>query len=294
MIIKSRVTGKHVLSIFENFTVDRTLPKNKKEQTESNYNNMNIGFSSSDDVEMSQWSSPAFFDNVGVKNSSGGVSFWNRGWRASILSSVEKILGMRKKPEPTSGNHDPMKILLSVRGSLKEAKDYTGRLTHYDDAIKQAVKAGQKARMEKLVSARDIVKHESLLLATGFKQYMSEDTAIDFALKCQKGLRLDWITNFARPIPAEVIERKVEADGLKIFDNYVVLHYDPREQAFALTKAQEEAKKDPILFGVVKDVRKLYFIGDWMDDECSLTMAEVATVLGRETEQINEDPSVEA
>lgn len=291
MIIKSRVTGKNVLSIFENFTIDRTLPKHKKEQTESNYSNIKF---QSVDGEMSEWSNSVSFDNVGIKNSSGGASFWNRGWRASILSSVEKILGMKKKPEPTSGNHDPMKILLSVRGSLKEAKDYTDRLNHYDDAIKQAIKAGQKARMEKLVSARDIVKHESLLLATGFKQYMSEDTAIDFALKCQKGLRLDWITNFARPIPADVIERKVEADGLKIFDNYVVLHYDPREQSFALTKAQEEAKKDPILFGVVKDVRKLYFIGDWMDDECSLTMAEVATVLGRETEQINEDPSAEA
>lgn len=293
MIIKSRVTGKHVLSIFENFTIDRTLPKHKKEQKESNYKN-GISFQSSDDVEMSQWSSPAFSDNVGIKNSSSGVSFWNRGWRASILSSVEKILGLQKKPEPTIGNHDPMKILLSVRGSLKEAKDYTDRLSHYDDAIKQAMKAGQKARAEKLVSARDIVKHESLLLSTGFKQFMSEDTAIDFALKCQKGLRMDWIANFARPIPVDVIERKVEADELKIFDNYVVLHYDPREQAFALTKAQEEAKKDPILFGVIKDVRKLYFIGDWMDYECSLTMAEVATVLGRETDQINEDPSAEA
>lgn len=78
-----------------------------------------------------------------------------------------------------------------------------------------------------------------------------------------------------------------------VFDNYVVMHYDPRGEAFVLTKAQEEAKKDPILFGVVKDVRKLYFIGDWKDDECSLTMDEVETVLGRKSSVISDDPSKE-
>lgn len=289
MITKSRITEKNALSIFENFSIDRSLPKHKTDKNENLYEG---GFGN---VSFSNSVTSNFFDGD-VENSKsefGGSRKKNRNWKIRILSLVEKILNITKKPQSTEGKHNPMEILLSVRGSLKEAKDYTDRLQHYDDAIKQAVKAGQKARMEQLISARDIVKNESLLLATGFKQFLSEDTAIDFAVKCQKGLRLDWIANFVRPIPINVTQRKIEADQLKIFDNYVILHYDPRVEAFKLTKEQEEAKKDPILFGVIKDVRKLYFIDDWMDDECNLTMSEVATVLGQKSGEINVDPTVE-
>ena len=69
--------------------------------------------------------------------------------------------------------------------------------------------------------------------------------------------------------------------------------YDPTGKVFVLTKAQEIAKKDPILFGVIEDVRKLYFIGDWKSDECDLTMDEVAKVLGHGASEIHEDPTRE-
>ena len=112
-------------------------------------------------------------------------------------------------------------------------------------------------------------------------------------LELEKGLRLDWVANFGRPIPAEVLARKVEADALKMFDNYVVLHYDPKESAFVLTPDEVARRKDPILFGLLENSRKLYFIGDWKDDQCDLTMDEVAKVLGHQAGEIPEDPTKE-
>jgi hypothetical protein len=78
-----------------------------------------------------------------------------------------------------------------------------------------------------------------------------------------------------------------------VFDNYALLHYDPKAKAFSLTAAQEAAKRDPILFGLIEGVRKLYFVADWKDDECDLTMDEVARVLGHGPGEIGIDPTRE-
>lgn len=40
------------------------------------------------------------------------------------------------------------------------------------------------------------------------------------------------------------------------------------------------SKKDPILFGLMTERRVLYFVGDWVDDFCNLTLDQIADVLG--------------
>jgi len=97
--------------------------------------------------------------------------------------------------------------------------------------------------------------------------------------------------NFCRAIPDDVSAKKKEADTLRIFDNYVVLHYDPKGKSFAETEKEVEYRKDPILFGVIEGVRKLYFVGEWKDAECDLTMSEIESILGRDLMGISEDPS---
>jgi len=283
MIIKSRVTGKLVLEIFENFQVNKSLPKYSSKKT-------SLDFIGNDD-----------FQNT--PNHTWGIQAWdagdsakgNKSWKYRLVSGLSQLLGIHssKTSSIPHGNTNPLEILLSVKGKLKEVQDYTNRLSLYDETIKQAKLASQTARVEQLSSARNIVMSESLLMASGFKQYLSEDAVIEFATKCQRGLRLDWISNFFRPLPSDVINQKIAADSLMIFDNYAILHYDPDAKAFALTKEQEEAKKDPILFGLIQGVRKLYFIAEWKDDICNLTLDEVAQVLGRQASVINIDPTKE-
>lgn len=274
MIVKSRLDGTWVLSIFESFQKDNKLPKFKKDMNEDSMNSNLI-----------RWNNVGSSENFMVNSSVDGdkeVLSWRRrfvNWFASILG-LESRTTSKKSDSVPHGSMDPLKILLSVNGSLNEMVDCMDRIADFDNTIEQAKLAGQTARVERLEKARDIVNKESLLRSQGFNKFLPEREAVEFAEKCQKGLRLDWIANFTRPIPEDVIANKVKADNLMIFDNYVVMHYDPDTQAFALTKAQEEAKKDPILFGVIEGVRKLYFIGDWKDDICSLTLEEINKVLG--------------
>lgn len=47
--------------------------------------------------------------------------------------------------------------------------------------------------------------------------------------------------------------------------------------------------KDPILFGVMEHSRKLYYIGDWKDEYCDLTLEDMFTSLGEKVLEINND-----
>lgn len=78
-----------------------------------------------------------------------------------------------------------------------------------------------------------------------------------------------------------------------MFDNYVIAFYDdkisnnPTEVAAAIVKEQKKkaadnevaARRDPILFGIVKGVRRLFFIADWVTPEDDLTLKKIEEVL---------------
>ena len=307
MIIKSRVTGKNVLEVLENFRMDVTLPKfARPKQETTNHSNYNgavkmssmsgmagFGIEPSDDGVSESWdiaTTPMFFNTAQSINGDSKTAY-SIGWKRRLVKRLEKMLKLNREEKRIYGKVSPIDIFLSARGSLQEIKDYIDRVKIYDAVIKDAMLAGQIGRADQLKKARKIVQQESVLRAAGFKTFLSEETVIDFAIKCEKGLRLDWVANFNRPVPAEVLAKKVEADAVKMFDNYAILHYDPSQSAFVLTPAEVQKRKDPILFGLLENSRKLYFIGDWKDDVCQLTMEEVARVLGHPAGEIPEDPT---
>ena len=135
----------------------------------------------------------------------------------------------------------------------------------------------------------DVFRGEAHLISLGLCKYVTEKQVCDFYEKVgeDKNLKLTWIKNFNRIIPEKVYLAKKEADDRKIFDNYVILHYDPQDNGQEMTKAEKEKKKDPILFGVFKNSRKLYFIADWKDEFCDLTLEEMFKTLGGKVLNIN-------
>ena len=75
---------------------------------------------------------------------------------------------------------------------------------------------------------------------------------------------------------------------LLIFDNYCILHYDPEKKSYAQTieeqKRETQKRRDPILFGLIRGSNKLYYITDWVDEFCDLTLDKFV-----ETLQIEKD-----
>lgn len=272
------------LTIFESFQVDHTLPKHSSGEIKKTLDfvtqymarkggEINITQASGD------WDIMIFPDQDAKATKKLGL--WRR---------LGARLGAWFRPRPPALPAPEMSVeefFTNVKNSAAELVIVKERAAGYERALQNALKAGQLALVEQLQLGLNAYKMETQLVAMGLSKYVTEESVVQFYKQSEKGLRLDWVRNFARQIPESVVAVKSRADDLGIFDNYVVLHYDPEAKAFAETE-QEKAdrirrERDPILFGVIKGKRVLYFVGDWIDEYCDLTLDEFAEVMGRDT-----------
>jgi hypothetical protein len=211
---------------------------------------------------------------VGTETRLGGIEFNVE--RKGFLTWLRSKFKPKPKYEMTI-----FEFFSTMKNSVSELIVVQGYALKYDAAIKKARDWGQVALAERMEQELHVARAEAQLLAVNSSNFLTEETVVKFAKKSPKGIRLDWIKNFARIIPDEIIEKKKMLDDRYIFDNYVIMHYDPEGKATQMTNAEiQAAKKDPILFGVVRNSRKLYYVGDWVDEHCNLTIAQMAEVLG--------------
>lgn len=202
--------------------------------------------------------------------------------------SIEEGEKLKKNVKP-SYKMDVLKFFKNVKLiTMKNAGTYFSRIEPYLKAIKDAKSMGQTALVQRLLGRIILVKYESILNTYGFNKRISEKQLVDFVKKTEKGVSLCYVGNFGRPIPNDVIEKKVLADQLHVFDNYCILHYDPEKKSYKMTAEEREKerikKNDPILFGVLRGSRDLYYIADWVDDKCDLTLDKFIKTLDEKEE----------
>lgn len=254
--------GRKVLSIFENFEVDRGLAKYKKlKGTEGAYDSGNIG-----------WAATTLIAQVGVEQLQ--PSFLSRLFGKFVKKTSRSIEDYNRVPVE--------QIFEAVMGAGKKLEIVKNRIEIHKAAISEAKALGQTALVELLEYKTATVELEAVLYGAGYKDFIEENLLIEFAEKCERGLRLDWIKNFTRIIPHPARIRKIKMDTLNVFDNYVILHYDPLNKNNTLTKKEIEKKKDPILFGVIKGSRRLYHVYSWKDELCDLTFDDLIEKFGEE------------
>lgn len=192
-----------------------------------------------------------------------------------------------KEEKKITDKFDVVKYFADIHLASKESKDkYVNRLYEYINCIGIAEKTGQIALKEKLFGQLVINKYESILYANGYDKLITEDVMVKLTKKAPKALSLTYISNYTRTIPLDVIKKKLELDELEIFDNYVILSYDPTGKSYAQTIKEREKEiekaKDPILFGVIAGSNKLYYIDDWIDEYCDLRLENIVDIIGKE------------
>lgn len=202
-----------------------------------------------------------------------GVSKTKTGLFGKIM---EKFNAFRNKPE-----FDAVTFFTNVKLTSKgSAEDYRDRVAKYLRAIHNAKAVGQTALVEKLLSEMIANKYESLLFSNGVYHVVTEEQLVNFAKKTEKGIDLCYVKNYTRPIPTDVIEKIGEANELEVYDNFVVLHYDPNGLNKKETRKEEAKRKDPIVFGVIAGSNKLYYVADWVDEHCNLTLEKFVDTIG--------------
>lgn len=166
-----------------------------------------------------------------------------------------------------------------------------------DRLIETYNKAGQYAKVEEVKKIKPQLACEVAVSNCGFTKYVSEEQMLDFLKKTERGVMVNFLRYYEGVIPDEVVQKKVEADEKGLFDNYVVAYYcDTVKKAMSIVKKEKDAKKDaatarrrdPILFGMVKGVRKLYYITDWVTPEDDLTLEALEKVLGEKARTLFE------
>lgn len=185
---------------------------------------------------------------------------------------------------------DALKFFTMVKASSKEsAAVYKDRVSKYLTALHNATNIGQTALQEELIRGLITNRYESVLYAEGCYYAVTEDLVAKFASQCEKGLKLSYLKNFSRPIPQDVIDKVAKMNELEVFDNYVVLYYDPEGTVYKETAYEEAKRRDPIIFGVIAGSKKLYYVADWIDEYCDLTLDAFVDALGIEKDDLHFD-----
>ena len=209
--------------------------------------------------------------------------------KKSLVDNIKDFFSKKiqqNKEKKIANKFDVIKFFSDVKLSAEdEAAKYRDRLAEYVNCIGIAEKSGQIALKEKLFNNLVINKYETILFSKGLVKAVTEETIVKLAKDSPKALALDYIQNYIRNIPISVIKKKLEIDQLEIFDNYVILHYDPNGVSYAQTNKEKEEKKkrDPIMFGVIEGSTKLYYIDSWEDEYCDLTWDKMVDIIGKET-----------
>lgn len=217
-------------------------------------------------------------------------SNWQRPIQVTLWSTIRDFFRSKKEykeDKKRADKFDVVKYFADIHMASKENSDkYVNRISEYINCIGIAETTGQIALKEQLFGQMVINKYESILYANGYDKLITEDVMVKLTKKAPKALSLTYISNYTRTIPLDIIKKKMILDDLEIFDNYVVLHYDPNGKSYAQTveerKKEVDKAKDPILFGVIAGSNKLYYVGDWEDEYCNLRLENVVDIVGQE------------
>lgn len=276
------ITTSNKLEIFENFvSIPKTIKKDEISSGSISVSNMTSFISgamerdSNSLTESIEVRAVDYFHYLHMHEHT--LKSWIKLKAAEILFPNRKVKKIRYQSVDEFFN--------DVKDSIKTLEVNPGSVEFYTNAIETAKDNGQIAFLEILRDKKDGVLAEAKLLDVGEIKYVTEEDVVKFYKKANLGskmLKLTWMKNYARMIPDDVIAEKKKYDTTELFDNYVILHFDKHDNSTQMTKAEVEKAKDPILFGVLKGTRNLYFIGDWIDEYCDLTLDKFLSTLEME------------
>lgn len=235
-------------------------------------------------VTEEEWASagqPRFTAMQGVATF--GVSPRRRvpGWVTRVYQRL--VQWVKRRPVSKRHQRRMTNFFEQVLAKGQQLEVFHEREAAVEQAILDARATGQRTFVEQLEEQREVLRSENALFAFGVREFLTEKQLFQFSRAINRGLSIDWLRHFTRPIPPEVRATKAACDAACLFDDYVVLYIDLHGDMQRTIQDKAEMPKDPILFGVILNSRKLYFVADWIDEYCDLTLDKIVQQLGEES-----------
>lgn len=160
----------------------------------------------------------------------------------------------------------------------------------YTNAIKLAERykrTGQTKALRKLKFHIESIIKERKALEAGITKFVYKSDIEEYIQKvASKQVVVLDLKSFERNMPDEIIEALEKVKD--IFDEFYVVCTDYTGEISKQVN-KERREKDPILFGAFLDRNKntinerFYYIGDWIDEYCDLTLEKMVSEMKDET-----------
>lgn len=300
------------LSVFQNFITDRSLPKFVRREARAAFNTVTMQVGGADGLMPSTGGMIPTNPDREIQQNPGGFEVrledaavenslrWLREFHPSLRNRLKYFIVTRfvftrhgkgkKKTESVKIDYENIEQFFdNMHSSMKDLGIKDKDIAYYETVIKNARDLGQVALVEKLMAQRDVLLAELSMIKEHRVSYVTAEEVEDYYRKAKhsKMLHLTWIKNYTRIIPPDAVEVKKDCDDKEWFDNYVVLHFDRKGDSAEMTNEEKQKAKDPILFGVIEHSDKLYFVADWTDEYCDLTLDKMMRVVGRDALKLN-------
>ena len=196
----------------------------------------------------------------------------------------------------TSYNITPSTYFEYVKGMKDKINDTDQQLV-IDNILKMIEKCkitNQTAMAKRLSHQAKLAIRELDVAKQGFDVYVDRKVIEKFIKDVEgKAIKIIELSEYTREIPDEQIEKITLAQ--KLFDKLYIIYTD---YALKDTKkvAKERRDKDPIVFGAFLDndgdmktkiyvEDRLFFICDWVEEKCDLTLEEIAKDIKGKTKE---------
>lgn len=143
---------------------------------------------------------------------------------------------------------------------------------------------GQTSAAKKMFDQYSLIMRELKAASFGFNTIVYKSDIEKFIEKISKHpVKIIELANYPREVDDSIIDKLMIAKENDLFDEYYVIFTDYTMEETKKV-AKERRDKDPILFGAFKTKDKnnipeerFFYIGDWTDDYCDLTLEEMLT-----------------
>lgn len=178
--------------------------------------------------------------------------------------------------------------------------DLRKRIKKLQQLIVTAEKLGQRAFYEELALKIAVTVKEQELSVFGYDINIDKKIIEQYKHKV-KGPKVHFskLENYTRPIPMNVACKLFDCKKNNVFDEYWILYLEyedkldvdnkvKKEKSQSKTNKEKIKEKDPIIFGThALDSDKLFYIIDWVDEYCDLTLEKLIGTIKEDTPEFS-------
>ena len=214
--------------------------------------------------------------------------------RTTKKKTDETLVVEEKKEEPVK---EKKEVTLTPAEYFEKIKSLKETITD-ESLLKVMELAEQKLKKFKLLKQAEaaqittnyisMFQKEIKIIQSGFTEYVLKTDVEHYMFQlADKTVFCCEIADYPREIPDEIVDKI--SDHMDLFDNiYVVFTDYSKKVSDAVGKKTVE--KDPVIFGSINFGRvdgqtvigpRLYFLGDWVDEYCDLTLDEIISTFDK-------------